>query len=96
VVVREGRDGSVLDVRVVPNAPTSSIAGERDGALLVRLAAPPVDGKANDALAGFLADVLDVPKRAVSIVRGHTGRRKQVRIEGLARDDVVARLSAAR
>jgi uncharacterized protein (TIGR00251 family) len=86
----------VLDVRVVPNAAKSTIAGERDGALLIRLAAPPVDGKANDALASFLADLLGVPVRAISIVRGHAARRKQVLIAGLGRDDLLARLGAAR
>lgn len=93
--MREHPDGAVIDVRVIPNAHKSALAGERQGSWLVRLAAPPVDGKANEALTTFLAQVLDVPKRAVTIVRGATARQKQVRVEGLRGDDVAARLKGA-
>lgn len=61
----------------------------RGGALLVRLNAAPVDGAANAELIAVLSDVLDVPKRAVSIVSGERSRRKRVHIEGLT-DQLVA------
>lgn len=95
-MVREHPGGAVIDVRVIPNAARSAVAGERQGAWLVRLAAPPVDGKANEALTTFLAEVLDVPRRAVTIVRGQTARHKQVRIEGLRGGDVAARMKDTR
>jgi hypothetical protein len=82
-----------IDVRVIPRARRTESSGERDGAFVIRLAAPPVDGAANDALVEFLSDALNVPRRAVRIVSGERGRRKRVEIEGLTRADVKARLS---
>lgn len=90
--MREHPGGALIDVRVIPNAAKSGLAGERGGAWLVRLAAPPVDGKANEALTAFLAAVLDVPRRALTIVRGETSRQNQVRFEGLRGDAVAARM----
>lgn len=83
-MLREGPGGTYVEVRVVPRASASTLAGERDGALLVRLAAPPVDGKANEALVAFLAAVFDVPKRRVTLVHGETSRHKRVLVEGLS------------
>jgi len=75
------KDGSVLiDVHVMPNAAKTQIQGLHDGALRVRLQAPPVDGKANLALQAWLAETLGVPKSAVELVRGVTARRKQWRV----------------
>ena len=65
----------------------------RDGALLVRLAAPPVEGAANDALIAFLADRLRVPRRSVQIVGGERGRQKRVAVAGVTADHVRSRLS---
>jgi uncharacterized protein len=75
--------GCMLQVRVIPRASRSRVDGERGGAILIRLAAPPVDGAANDALVAFLSDVLRVPRRDVTIVSGHTSRDKRVRIAGI-------------
>jgi uncharacterized protein len=72
-----------LAVSVVPNARRTGADGLHDGALRVRLAAPPVDGKANDALVHWVADELDLPRRAVALVRGQTARRKWLEIDGL-------------
>lgn len=71
-----------LAVSVVPNARRTGADGLHDGALRVRLAAPPVDGKANDALVHWVADGLDLPRRAVTLVRGQTSRRKWLEIDG--------------
>jgi uncharacterized protein (TIGR00251 family) len=73
----------ILDVRVIPRASRPGLAGMRDGALLVRLSAPPVEGAANAELIQVLAKALDVPKRQVTIVAGERGRLKRVRVEGL-------------
>lgn len=80
---------ATLDVRVIPRAGKSGVAGRRGDALLVRLNAAPVDGAANAELIDILSDVLDVPKRAVSIVSGTRSRQKRVHIEGIT-DQVVA------
>ncbi|CAD5371808.1 conserved hypothetical protein [Rubrivivax sp. A210] len=70
-----------LLVAVVPNARRTGADGLHDGCLRVRLAAPPVEGKANERLLAWLADELDLPKRAVSLLRGDTARRKQIEID---------------
>jgi hypothetical protein len=82
----------VVDVRVIPRAKKTQIAGERDGALLIRLAAPPVGGAANAALIEFLAATLDLPRRSIRIVNGETTRHKRVAISGLSADIVRQRL----
>lgn len=92
VSVRPG--GCSLRVRVVPRAGRTMVGGERDGALLVRLAAAPVEGEANDALIAFLSDRLGVPRRTVRLVAGAHARDKRLDIDGLAPPDVAARLLA--
>lgn len=85
--------GSVvrIPVRAQPRASRSEIAGEHDGALRVRLAAPPVEGAANDELVRLLARVLGVPRSAVRVVAGQRGRTKLVEVEGV---DAAAALRA--
>ena len=67
-------------VLVVPRASKSEVVGEHNGSLRVRIAAPPVDGAANEELVRVLAKTFRVPRREVSIVSGQSGRVKQVRI----------------
>lgn len=69
-----------LSVLVVPNASITEIVGMHDGALKIRLAAPPVDGKANEELIRFLAKKLDLAPSEISINKGATGKRKRVDI----------------
>ncbi|RQP23430.1 DUF167 domain-containing protein [Piscinibacter terrae] len=77
-----GSDGAVvLDISVVPGAKRTELIGLHDGALRVRLAAPPVDGKANEALIAWIADELGVQRRDVELIRGMASRRKQVRVD---------------
>ena len=85
---------AIFDIRVIPRASKSGIAGMRGDAVLVRLHAAPVDGAANAELIEVLADVLGVPKRAVSIVAGERSRRKRVRVEGLTLDFIRSKLEA--
>ncbi len=75
--------GVLIHVRVIPRAGRSGLAGTREGALLVRLAAPPVDGAANASLIDLLAGLLHVPKRALTIVSGERSRAKTVRVAGI-------------
>ena len=72
-----------IRVRVQPRSLRTELGGERAGALLVRVTAPPVDGKANEALCRLIAQRAGVPPRAVTVVRGHTARDKVVRVEGI-------------
>jgi uncharacterized protein YggU (UPF0235/DUF167 family) len=91
---RDTPAGVEIDVRVIPRARTTEIAGERDDALLVRLSAPPVDDAANDALVALFADRLGVPRRAIAIAAGGRSRRKRVAVAGLGAAEVRARLAA--
>lgn len=69
-------------VRVVPRASQSRVVGEHDGALRVRIAAPPVDGAANEELIRTLAKAFEVPRSSVQIVSGASSRLKQISIAG--------------
>ena len=92
----ETPDGVLLIVRVIPRARKTETAGLRPGEdgneLIVRLAAPPVEGAANEALVEFLARQLKVPQRAVRIVSGERGRHKRVSVAGVTADYVRAAL----
>jgi hypothetical protein len=77
---------------VIPRASKPGIAGTRDGALLVRLQSPPVEGAANAELIQILAKTLQVPRGSISIVAGERSRHKRVRIEGVSEDYVNTRL----
>jgi hypothetical protein len=72
-----------LSVRLQPRARKDEVVGERDGRIVIRVTAPPVDGKANDALCRLIAKAANVAPSRVAVVRGHTGRNKVVRIEGV-------------
>jgi uncharacterized protein len=81
-----------IDIRVIPRAGRSGFGGLRDGALLVRLAAAPVDGAANDELITLLSKTLRIPKRDITIVSGERSRSKRIRIAGIDREQVLATL----
>jgi len=70
----------IVDIHVIPNAAHTVAAGLHDGALRVRLNAPPVDGKANSSLVQWLAQELDIPRAQIELVRGQTSKRKQLRV----------------
>jgi uncharacterized protein len=85
--------GRLLRVRVQPRASRSEIVGWRaDGALSVRVAAPPVEGQANAAVAALLAGALDLRPSAVTVERGARGRDKLVRVEGLTPEEIRRRI----
>jgi uncharacterized protein (TIGR00251 family) len=90
------REGSVrFEVRAKPRAKSSRVAGVRDGALVVQLAAPPVDGAANAELVETMARLLGVAKRDVVVVRGQAARTKLVEVRGISTAQVEERLSRA-
>ena len=82
-----------LAIKAVPNAPRSEVVGWLGDALKVRVHAPALEGRANDELCRFLAEVLDLPRRAVTVVTGDTSRQKLVQIAGLTLAEVKARLA---
>jgi len=80
---RQAGDGRItLTLHIQPGAKKTEFAGLHGDALKIRLAAPPVDGKANEALLRFLAEVLDLPKSAVTLKSGQTSRRKVLEVTG--------------
>jgi len=88
VNVRGVNGGVRFSVRVQPRASRSEVCGVHGDALKVRLAAPPVDGAANDALVALLADELAIARRAIRIVAGGSSRSKTVEVEGIDPDSV--------
>jgi uncharacterized protein (TIGR00251 family) len=89
-----GAEGIVrIPVRVQPNAARNEVVGFADGVLQVRVAAPPVKGKANRELVDFLGQILRVSKSRVVILRGHTASNKVVAVSGLSQEEVGRRLS---
>ena len=80
--------GINLKVRVTPRASRSGLAGIYEGALLVHLGAPPVEGAANRALLEFLSEALGVRRSQLRLLRGKTSRVKIVRVDGITADEV--------
>ncbi|MGH9310111.1 MAG: DUF167 domain-containing protein [Vicinamibacterales bacterium] len=87
-------DSATMLVRVIPRAGRSAIAGFRGDALLVRLAAAPVDGAANDALVAFIADRLGCRRQDIAIVAGEKSRDKRLRVAGLTPEELDRRVLA--
>ena len=79
-----------IDIRVMPRSSKNGIDGIRDGRILVRVTAAPVDGGANDAVVATIAAALDLPRRAVRVVHGNTSRNKTIEVTGL--DSATARV----
>jgi len=94
VKIRPGKSGARLDVRVVPRGSKTAVEGVRDGALLVRVTAPPVGGAANTAVVDLIAGLLGVARRDVSVVTGQTSRRKVLEVRGHDAAAVRSSLSA--
>jgi len=82
-----------ISLRVHPNAARSEVVDLAGGVLKVRVAAPPVKGKANKELITFLSRALGVGKDKLTIIKGHTSRSKVIAIDGLSREEVMKQLS---
>ena len=93
---RVAGDGRItLTLHIQPGAKKTAVVGRHGDALKIRLAAPPVDGKANAALLEFIADTLGLPKAAVNLKSGHTSRRKVVEVDGATEDAMAALIPEA-
>lgn len=86
------KEGCALTVKVTPRASRDAVLGEEEGWLRLALAAPPVDGKANEAARRFLAEALGVPRTAVKLLSGQSARLKRFSVAGLSPDVAQARL----
>ncbi len=93
--ITEDKDGVSLRVLVVPKSSRSEIVGEQEDRLKIKIKAPPVDGAANTALITFLAKRLRLPKSSIRITAGKSGRRKTIRLQGAASEEVFKSLSPA-
>ena len=83
-----------FSVRVHPNSTVNEVVGVTEGKWQVRIAAPPVKGKANKELIALLSHLLGVGKSRIAIIKGQTTRNKTIAIDGLNQDDIMRRLSA--
>jgi uncharacterized protein (TIGR00251 family) len=88
-----GSEARIL-LRVSPNAPKSEVVGFSEGILRVKIAAPPIKGKANRELVAFLSRLLGVSQSSLSIVRGHTSRTKTLSVSGLSQQELLGRLQS--
>jgi len=86
--IEQTAEGVRLRVKAVPRASRSEVAGIHGDVVRIRLAAPPVDGAANEELIRFLADILSVPRTAIRLVSGQTSRSKVITIVGVAAEQV--------
>ena len=82
--VQDSPEGAVLTIHVQPKASKTEYAGLHGGALKFRVAAPPSDGAANEALCEYLAELFDLPKTAVVLLSGHGSRHKRVLLTGVS------------
>jgi uncharacterized protein (TIGR00251 family) len=92
IPLRETAAGVSFSVRVQPRASRTAIAGVMGDALKVAVAAPPVEGKANEALIRFFAELLEVPRSSIEMVSGGSSRNKVVRVAGVTTERVRGRL----
>lgn len=93
IPLHESAKGVSFAVKVQPRASKNAITGAVGDALKLALTAPPVEGRANQAVIELLAEVLEIPRSSVTIASGETGRNKVVRIGGLSRQTVEERLT---
>lgn len=87
-MIEESNEGVTIAVKVIPRGKRNEIVSVEADTLKVRLSAPPVEGRANEALIKFLAGLLNIPRANVEIVRGHTSRQKWLRVRGVSSHDV--------
>ncbi|MNJ92795.1 hypothetical protein D3C87_104690 [compost metagenome] len=89
-MIEETKGGVRLRLFIQPKSSKNEIIGPHNGALKIKITAPPIDGKANECLIEFLSDCLNIPKRDITLLKGDTGRNKTVEIQGL--DEVAVRM----
>jgi uncharacterized protein (TIGR00251 family) len=88
-----GASGVCLEVQVQPRSSRNQVVGEQDGCLKVKLTAPPVEGEANQALINFLAQLLQVPKKNIKLLKGETSRHKLIEVSGVTEQEIITKLN---
>jgi len=78
-----------IEIKVQPRSSKNQVAGEQDGALKIKLTAPPVDGEANQALIKYLSTWLKIPKKNITLLKGETSRHKLVEIKGIDKNSLL-------
>ena len=91
--IQERKDGVTIECIVTPRASRSQIKGVRNGALAVALHSPPIEGRANAELIQLIAETLAIPRSRITIMRGETGRKKVVLIEGIRKEEATEKLN---
>jgi len=90
--IQETDKGITVEVKVQPRSSRNQIVGEQEGALKVKLTAPPVEGEANKALLDFFAAILKLPRKDIELLRGQTARNKLIAIRGISIEDFLLRI----
>ena len=85
--------GVCLEVQVQPRSSRNQVVGEQDGRLKIKLTAPPVEGEANQALINFLANLLELPRRNIKLLKGESSRHKLIEISGLNAEALLEKLN---
>jgi len=93
--LQQRSDGVCVMLRVQPRASRSELGGVIGNELKLKVTAPPVDSAANEAVLDFMAEILDLPRNAIQLLRGQTSRHKQILIRGASLDEVKANLEGA-
>lgn len=93
IPIHDTAAGATFAIRLHPRAKKNAITGTLGDALKLSLTAPPLDGRANDACIGFLAEVLRLPRSSVTIAAGHRSRNKVVRVAGVTASALAQRLA---
>jgi uncharacterized protein (TIGR00251 family) len=90
IFIKKKENGITLNIQVVPGSSKSELAGIKDDALKLKIAAPPVEGKANAECIRFLSEILGVKKNRIVITSGHRSRKKVVSIDGISDQEAIA------
>jgi len=90
--IQESDEGLRIEVKVQPRSSRNQISGEQEGALKVKLTAPPVEGEANQALVNFLSRLLKLPRKNIILIRGETTRNKLIEIRGISKEQLLQTL----
>ena len=93
ICLKESKNGLTFDIQVIPHASRAEIAGEQDGALKMRVTAPPVEGAANKACIKLLASELGVKKSQMEISFGLKSRKKTVRIKNISKSELALKMN---
>ncbi len=91
--ISETKDGVLFKIRVIPRSSRSEVAGIQNGALKIKIKAPPVEGKANEECIRFLSELFGVARRHIAIAGGATSKNKRISIQGIAKRDIESTIS---